>query len=163
MRLDPASRARAGEPGVVRAMAQSARAIRDALTASLGADTADAVAQTLVSWTAATHGEPGRGQPPRDVYEPFLAAYDPRLRARRGVYFTPRPVAGYVVRCVAQVLEDAVGILPDDPESEYTVLDPACGTGRFLIELITVARARFIERGDPFGWREFVRTSLLPR
>lgn len=32
-------------------------------------------------------------------YETFLAAYDPKMREARGVYYTPEPVVGYIVRC----------------------------------------------------------------
>ena len=33
-------------------------------------------------------------------YEDFLAAYDPRMREARGVYYTPEPVVSYIVRSV---------------------------------------------------------------
>jgi predicted helicase len=102
------------------------------------------------------------GDPLLDFYETFLAAYDPRLRAARGVYFTPLPIVRYVVRSVAEVCEDAFGVALGASD-RFDVLDPACGTGTFLNELVVVLRERFIERGDPAGWRLFVRTVLLAR
>lgn len=38
-------------------------------------------------------------------YETFLAAYDPKMREARGVYYTPEPVVGYIVRSVDHLLK----------------------------------------------------------
>ncbi|TRZ68551.1 MAG: DNA methyltransferase [Methanothrix sp.] len=38
-------------------------------------------------------------------YEGFLAAYDPELREKRGVYYTPEPVVSYIVRSVDYILK----------------------------------------------------------
>ena len=38
-------------------------------------------------------------------YETFLAQYDPKLRELRGVYYTPEPVASYIVRSVDYLLK----------------------------------------------------------
>jgi type I restriction enzyme M protein len=51
----------------------------------------------------------------------FQALIGPRLRGERGQFFTPRSI----VRAM-------IGIL--DPKPEEIVLDPACGTGGFLLE-----------------------------
>src|SRR5260221_8504522 len=45
-------------------------------------------------------------------YETFLAAYDPRLRDLRGVYYTPEPIVSYIVRSVDALLRRDFG-LPD--------------------------------------------------
>ena len=45
-------------------------------------------------------------------YEDFLAAYDPRLRETRGVYYTPEPVVSYIVRSVDRILRNRLN-LPD--------------------------------------------------
>ncbi|EQD66005.1 adenine specific DNA methyltransferase, partial [mine drainage metagenome] len=37
-------------------------------------------------------------------YETFLAAYDAKMREARGVYYTPEPVVGYIVRSVDALL-----------------------------------------------------------
>lgn len=45
-------------------------------------------------------------------YETFLAAYDPKLREARGVYYTPEPVVSYIVRSVDHLLKTDFA-LPD--------------------------------------------------
>ena len=43
-------------------------------------------------------------------YETFLAAYDPKLREKRGVYYTPEPVVSYIVRSVDILLRERFGL-----------------------------------------------------
>jgi hypothetical protein len=43
-------------------------------------------------------------------YETFLAAYDPKLREKRGVYYTPEPVVSYIVRSVDAILKRDFGL-----------------------------------------------------
>ncbi len=43
-------------------------------------------------------------------YETFLAAYDPKLRESRGVYYTPEPVVSYIVRSVDHILKTDFGL-----------------------------------------------------
>ncbi|MEN8218587.1 MAG: N-6 DNA methylase [Pseudomonadota bacterium] len=38
-------------------------------------------------------------------YETFLAQYDPKMREKRGVYYTPEPVVSYIVRSVDLLLK----------------------------------------------------------
>ena len=45
-----------------------------------------------------------REDPVVHFYETFLAAYDPKMREARGVYYTPEPVVGYIVRSVDALL-----------------------------------------------------------
>ena len=50
-------------------------------------------------------GKKAVGQDPvMHFYETFLAAYDPKLREKRGVYYTPEPIISYIVRSVDQIL-----------------------------------------------------------
>lgn len=75
-------------------------------------------------------------------YEDFLAQYDAELRHRRGVYYTPASVVGFQVRAVSGLL-DRLGrprLLADD----VVALDPAAGTGTYLLALLdeTIARVR---------------------
>ncbi len=88
----------------------------------------------------------GGPDPLLHFYESFLAAYDPALRGLRGVYFTPQPVVRYVVGAVIDTLADSFGIAADMPDGDFTVLDPACGTGTFLHELVArgVSPARLL-------------------
>lgn len=55
-------------------------------------------------------------------YEGFLTAYDPELRERRGVYYTPGPPVSYIVRSVDYVLKkhfDLGGGLADSSTIEF--------------------------------------------
>src|SRR5207249_3969035 len=38
-------------------------------------------------------------------YETFLSEYDPKLREKRGVYYTPTPVVSYIVRSIDSILQ----------------------------------------------------------
>src|SRR5215469_9198149 len=69
-------------------------------------------------------------------YEDYLKAYDPAMRKGRGVYYTPPPVVNFIVRAVDDILKDNFGIrdgLAD--HHRVTMLDFACGTGTFLLEV----------------------------
>lgn len=69
-------------------------------------------------------------------YEDYLKAYDPAMRKSRGVYYTPPPIVNFIIRAVDDILKDSFGIgdgLADN--KRVTVLDFACGTGTFLLEV----------------------------
>lgn len=71
-------------------------------------------------------------------YEDYLSRYDPKLRETRGVYYTPPPVVNFIIRAIDDILRDdeLFGIkegLAD--HNRVTVLDFACGTGTFLVEV----------------------------
>ena len=51
-----------------------------------------------------------REDPVVHFYETFLAEYDPKMRESRGVYYTPEPVVGYIVRSVDYILKEKFGI-----------------------------------------------------
>ncbi len=107
-------------------------------------------------------------------YETFLAAYDPKLRELRGVYYTPEPVVSYIVRSVDALLKrdfdlpdglasDRASTSPMSDRQPLTILDPACGTGTFLYATVNHIRDRFRDRGDAGAWPGYVRERLLPR
>ena len=69
-------------------------------------------------------------------YEPFLEAFDPELRKQLGVWYTPTEVVRYMVARVDKALKDDLGI-PDGLAAENVyVLDPCCGTGAYLAEVL---------------------------
>ena len=69
-------------------------------------------------------------------YEPFLQAFDPDLRKQLGVWYTPAEVVRYMVARVDKALKDDLGI-PDGLAGENVyVLDPCCGTGAYLAEVL---------------------------
>ena len=69
-------------------------------------------------------------------YEPFLQAFDPALRKQLGVWYTPWEIVRYMVARVDKALKDDLGI-PDGLAAENVyVLDPCCGTGAYLAEVL---------------------------
>ncbi|MFN3324563.1 MAG: type ISP restriction/modification enzyme [Bryobacteraceae bacterium] len=69
-------------------------------------------------------------------YEPFLEAFDPELRKQLGVWYTPQEVVRYMVARVDTVLRSELGIEDGLADDRVYVLDPCCGTGAFLVEVI---------------------------
>ena len=112
-------------------------------------------------------------------YEDFLAAYDPRLREMRGVYYTPEPVVSYIVRSVDILLRDRFGLADgladtqsvkvnvsngsDEEIPKVLILDPAVGTGTFLREAVAVIHETVNQNGIAGLWPDYVRDHLLPR
>lgn len=124
-----------------------------------------------------------RRDPVFHFYETFLAAYDPDVRDRRGVWYTPQSVVGYIVRSVDDVLRtdfalpegladrskvtykrlNDEGKQVDAQSSRVLVLDPAVGTGTFLYSVVDLIRERFRSSKNAGRWPGYVREHLLPR
>ncbi|MFC2324485.1 MAG: type ISP restriction/modification enzyme [Bacteroides sp.] len=106
-------------------------------------------------------------------YEDFLTAYDPARRKARGVYYTPSPVVAFIVRAVDELLQRDFGLrdgLADrttlqskrgNPVHRLQILDPATGTGTFLVEVVRAIYRKFA--GQQGVWNDYVRDHLLPR
>ncbi len=69
-------------------------------------------------------------------YEPFLEAFDPDLRKQLGVWYTPGEVVRYMVARVDKTLKDDLGIADGLAAENVYVLDPCCGTGAYLAEVL---------------------------
>jgi type I restriction-modification system DNA methylase subunit len=70
-------------------------------------------------------------------YEDYLKAYDKDMRKGRGVYYTPPPIVNFIVRAVDDILKDKFEIADGLADNKrVTVLDFACGTGTFLLEVM---------------------------
>lgn len=139
----------------------------------------------------ADYGRAGRRDDPMiHFYEDFLAAYDPKARKAKGVWYTPQPVVSFIVRAVDHLLRRDFG-LPDGladasrvkrkvaveqsldrrtadrlrhAEREFhrvQILDPATGTGTFLSEVVRLVRSCF--EGREGLWQDYVERDLLPR
>ncbi|MCL6436846.1 MAG: N-6 DNA methylase [Leptolyngbyaceae cyanobacterium HOT.MB2.61] len=103
-------------------------------------------------------------------YEDFLAAYKPQMRERRGVYYTPEPVVSYMVRSVDVLLKKKFNKPLGLADPEVMILDPACGTGTFLLWIFQLIYQRFQENPDALtegledcSWSGYVKERLLPR
>ncbi len=84
----------------------------------------------------------------RYFYEPFLAAYDPELRRELGVWYTPREIVRYMVERVDQVLRSELGVADGLADPSVWVLDPCCGTGAYLVEVLDRIARTLRARGD---------------
>lgn len=103
-------------------------------------------------------------------YEDFLAAYKPKMRERRGVYYTPEPVVSYMVRSVDILIKEKFNKPLGLADPEVMILDPACGTGTFLLWIFKEIYKRFQENPDLLtanledkSWSGYVSKNLLPR
>jgi hypothetical protein len=106
-----------------------------------------------------------RDDPVVFFYEVFLQEYDPEERKRLGAYYTPIPVVKFMVSAVDHLLQTRFGLsngisddttwaefykrqniaLPNgvDPDGRVVqMIDPATGTGTYLLEWIRLALAR---------------------
>ena len=80
-------------------------------------------------------------------YEPFLQAFDPELRKQLGVWYTPAEVVRYMVARVDRALRDDLGILDGLAGDNVYVLDPCCGTGAYLAEVLRRIAANLEGKG----------------
>lgn len=130
----------------------------------------------------------GQNDPFLHFYETFLAAYNPKKRKARGVWYTPEPVVNFIVRAVDEVLQTEFG-LPDgladtskvtlDWDTGQTdekgkavkikkdvhrvqILDPATGTGTFLAEVIKQIAPK-VQGVAPGMWSQYIEQDLIPR
>ena len=78
----------------------------------------------------------GEGDAVPYFYEPFLEAFDPGLRKQLGVWYTPTEVVRYMVARVDKALKDDLGIADGLAAENVYVLDPCCGTGAYLAEVL---------------------------
>ena len=69
-------------------------------------------------------------------YEPFLEAFDPELRKQLGVWYTPSEVVRYMTARVDGALKEDLGIAEGLAAEHVYVLDPCCGTGAYLAEVL---------------------------
>ena len=76
--------------------------------------------------------QPNGRDPIIHFYEDFLATFDPRAREQYGVYYTPIEVVRYIVGAVERVLRERLG-MDGLRDKDVTLLDPATGTGTFLL------------------------------
>ncbi len=134
------------------------------------------VAEILKNYGKSTQME----DPIIHFYETFLSEYDPKLRKARGVWYTPAPVVGFIVRAVDEILKTEFDLphgLADTGKTKIKItyqgkkaerevhkvqiLDPATGTGTFLAEVVKHIYQGFA--GQQGIWSNYVETHLLPR
>ncbi len=75
-------------------------------------------------------------------YEHFLAAYDPKLRKDAGVYYTPIEVVRTQTRLIDDLLVNRLNKPVGFADPGVVTLDPAVGTGTYLLGVIEHALGR---------------------
>ena len=104
----------------------------------------------------------GKGSDPIvHFYETFLAQYDPEERERRGVYYTPEPVVGYIVRSLHGLLKTEFGMRDGLASDGVTLLDPAAGTMTFVARAAQQAVSEFEAKYGGGGTKDFIRNHIL--
>ena len=110
----------------------------------------------VLDWTAAALDRVDRvaffdrfneGEAVPYFYEPFLEAFDPALRKQLGVWYTPAEVVRYMVARVDRALRDDLGIAEGLAAENVYVLDPCCGTGAYLAEVLRRIASNLQDRG----------------
>ena len=110
----------------------------------------------VLDWTAAALDRVDRaaffdrfneGEAVPYFYEPFLEAFDPALRKQLGVWYTPAEVVRYMVARVDRALKDDLGIADGLAADNVYVLDPCCGTGAYLAEVLRRIADNLQDRG----------------
>jgi hypothetical protein len=104
----------------------------------------------------------GKGSDPIvHFYETFLVQYDPAERERRGVYYTPEPVVGYIVRSLHDLLKTEFSKRDGLASDGVTLLDPAAGTMTFVARAAQQAVAEFEAKYGTGGREDFIRRHIL--
>ncbi len=80
-------------------------------------------------------------------YEPFLKAYDPELRKELGVWYTPPEIVKYQVERIDKVLREELNIADGLADEQVVILDPCCGTGTYLVEVLKRIHKTLAEKG----------------
>jgi Type ISP C-terminal specificity domain/N-6 DNA Methylase len=111
----------------------------------------------VLDWTATALNRVSRGEffarfeeehAVQYFYEPFLEAFDPTLRKELGVWYTPTEIVQYMVARVDTVLREELGLADGLADPRVYVLDPCCGTGAFLVEVLKRIAATLKQKGD---------------
>ena len=125
-----------------------------------------------------------------DFYEIFLEKFDPKVRKDHGIWYTPQPIVSFIMRQVDLILKntfdireglldigekgiykkdinniDKLGHLdennPENVQPQVQLLDPATGTGTFLVETIRLMFENFMFSKKYSKWENFVRERLV--
>jgi len=73
-----------------------------------------------------------------DAFEVFIG---PSLKGSQGQFFTPRNVVKMIIDLI-------------DPSYDQKIIDPACGSGGFLVEALRHVWNKVQQRGNSLGWPE---------
>lgn len=97
------------------------------------------------------------------LYDQFLAVYDPELRQQTGSYYTPDPVVAFMVRFTDEILKQRLHQPEGFASPEVVVVDPAMGTGTFLAHILEQAAASVAENEGHGAVGPHVRELVMRR
>jgi DNA-binding Xre family transcriptional regulator len=104
----------------------------------------------------------GKGDDPViHFYETFLSRYDPRLREKRGVYYTPEAAVSFIVRSIHTILKQKLNRPEGLADPGVKILDPAAGTSTFLAKVAQLAVDEDIKKYGKGDKMHFIRDFLL--
>ena len=96
-------------------------------------------------------------------YETFLKKYNPDLRFQRGVFYTPPQVISYIVRSVDSLLKTELNRPDGLADNNTLILDPATGTGGFLLTVLDRIKAYITETYGTGEWTQYINAALIKR
>lgn len=126
-----------------------------------------------------------RDDPVVHFYEEFLNQYDHAQRIDAGAFYTPTPVVEFMVEAVDHLLRARFGLelgIADaatwadvaktngfevprviSPKQRFvSMIDPATGTGTYLVEWIRRAKQSFIAKRPASEWPDHFRSIIMP-
>ena len=96
-------------------------------------------------------------------YQTFLNEYDAEQQVNRGVYYTRSPIISYIVRSVDILLKTKLGKVDGLADNAALVLDPATGTGGFLLETLRHIHQYVTDTYGSGYWQQYVNGKLVER
>ena len=141
------ARAEAGLDVAHNLLARALRFLTDSQVRSEVGASLDLLLRVIGVAPAGTLG--GAEDPWLHFYEDFLEEYDPKLRKQAGVYYTPVEVVRAQVRLVDDLLTKRLGRRLGFANPDVVTLDPAVGTGTYLLGVIEHSLARVEEEQGP--------------
>lgn len=125
-------------------------------------DIAEVLQKTNVKKILQDYYRDGKGEDPVvHFYETFLNHYDPTIREKRGVYYTPLPVVHYIVRSLHHLMKTKFGLEDGFASKDVKLLDPAGGTLTFPVEAIKVAVEEFVSKYGDGGKHNLIKNQIL--
>lgn len=126
-----------------------------------------------------------REDPVVHFYEEFLNQYDHAQRIDAGAFYTPTPVVEFMVDAVDHLLREKFGLelgIADSatwgdvaktsgfevprvisPRQRFvSMVDPATGTGTYLVEWIRRAKKSFLSRHSESEWANHFKNVVMP-
>ena len=96
-------------------------------------------------------------------YQPFLKEFDAESQVDLGVFYTPPEIVKFMVERVDKVLREELKIEDGLANEQVHVLDPCCGTGAYIIEVLNKIRETNQKKRNDALVGENVKKAVLER